>query len=99
MKNIFLKSSIHIIFVCIAMLLVTGCTQNSSVTHIQSDVTDTKILENIQEQDKVIENSADIQAAPVGKNNSKKVIMVTGTASGIGKATAEKLIANGHIVY
>jgi uncharacterized protein YcfL len=97
MKNVFLKTSI--LFVCIAMLVLTGCTQNSSETHIQSDVTDTKILENIQEQDKVIENSADIQAAPVEKNNSQQVIIITGTASGIGKATAEKLIANGHIVY
>lgn len=31
--------------------------------------------------------------------DSKKVVLITGTASGMGKATAEKLIAEGHIVY
>jgi len=31
--------------------------------------------------------------------NSQKVILITGTASGIGKATAEYLIKKGHIVY
>jgi len=31
--------------------------------------------------------------------NSKKVILITGTASGMGKAFAEKFTAEGHIVY
>jgi len=31
--------------------------------------------------------------------NSKKVILITGTASGMGKAFAEKFVAEGHIVY
>ena len=31
--------------------------------------------------------------------DSQKVVLITGTASGMGKATAEKLIAEGHIVY
>ena len=31
--------------------------------------------------------------------DQKKVILITGTASGMGKATAEKLIAEGHVVY
>jgi outer membrane biogenesis lipoprotein LolB len=58
MRNIFLKASI--LLVCIAMLVLTGCTQNSSQTHIGSNVTDTKVLENVQEQGSVIKNSADI---------------------------------------
>lgn len=32
-------------------------------------------------------------------SNKHKVIVITGSASGFGKATAEKLIAKGHIVY
>jgi len=32
-------------------------------------------------------------------SQDQKVILITGTASGIGKASAEKLIENGHIVY
>jgi hypothetical protein len=97
MRNIFLKASI--LFVCIAMLVLTGCTQESSETYTQSDIDDTNVLENVHEQDNIIENTVDIRATTIEKNNSKQVIIITGTASGIGKASAEKLIANGHIVY
>jgi len=40
-----------------------------------------------------------IQAQKEWNPNSKKVILITGTASGMGKAFAEKLTAEGHIVY
>lgn len=33
------------------------------------------------------------------QDNAQKVVLITGTASGIGKATAEYLIQKGHIVY
>jgi short-subunit dehydrogenase len=33
------------------------------------------------------------------KNNEKKVILITGASSGMGKITAEELIKEGHIVY
>ncbi len=40
-----------------------------------------------------------LEAQQKWDKDSKKVILITGTASGMGKATAEKLIAEGHIVY
>jgi len=40
-----------------------------------------------------------IQAQKKWNPDEKKVILITGTASGMGKAFAEKLTAEGHIVY
>lgn len=40
-----------------------------------------------------------INAVTAQEKSEKKVILITGTASGFGKATAEKLIEKGHIVY
>ena len=35
----------------------------------------------------------------IAQTNNKKVILITGTASGMGKAFAEQLVKEGHIVY
>ena len=37
--------------------------------------------------------------AQPGSSSGRKVIIITGSASGFGKATAEKLVARGHVVY
>lgn len=44
-------------------------------------------------------NANTLEAQKKWDKDSKKVILITGTASGMGKATAEKLIAEGHTVY
>ena len=44
-------------------------------------------------------NSNASEAQQKWDKDSKKVILITGTASGMGKATAGKLISEGHIVY
>ena len=47
----------------------------------------------------VLLSSVQLNAQKKWDKDSKKVVLITGTASGMGKATAEKLIAEGHIVY
>lgn len=72
-------------FLLIGSILFIGCEQKDS--QVQTDAE---------------QMPAPVTAFELGKAERKKdrlVIVITGTASGFGKAAAEKLIANGHIVY
>ncbi len=44
-------------------------------------------------------NASSVQSDKLWVGRESKVIIITGSASGFGKAAAERLVANGHIVY
>lgn len=64
----------------------------SSCTHSQAANNTETINAAEKAQHEAIRDSAWLKKHP-------KVVIITGTASGFGRATAEKLIAKGHIVY
>ncbi|MDD5488507.1 MAG: SDR family oxidoreductase [Candidatus Omnitrophica bacterium] len=76
----------HFSTILFGMLLFANCAANNSMSQGSGDIS--------------IPDSTQSQLGDgswIGDN--PKVIIITGTASGFGKAAAEKLIAKGHVVY
>ncbi|MEO1419085.1 MAG: SDR family oxidoreductase [Bacteroidota bacterium] len=70
----------------LSLLLFTSCKDNQATNKIETGhVSEEALHQGISDS--------------TWLNTHSKVVIITGTASGFGRATAEKLIAKGHIVY
>ncbi len=79
-------SLFHLSIISLSMLVLSSCASHNTMSQ--------------RSENKNVPDGASSQLSDKSwVSNESKVIIITGSASGFGKAAAEKLIAKGHIVY